>query len=29
MVFDTHCRVVHDPDHEARSLWSRAVAPTG
>jgi para-nitrobenzyl esterase len=28
MVFDIHCRVVHDPDREARLLLSRAVAPT-
>jgi para-nitrobenzyl esterase len=27
MVFDTHCRVVRDPDPEVRLLWSRVVAP--
>ena len=26
MIFDTACRVVHDPDREARLLWSRVVA---
>jgi para-nitrobenzyl esterase len=26
MIFDTACRVVHDPDREARRLWSRVVA---
>jgi para-nitrobenzyl esterase len=27
MIFDTECRVTHDPDREARLLWSRVVAP--
>ena len=27
MVFDNKCRVVHDPDREARLLWSVVVAP--
>ena len=27
IVFDTACPVVRDPDHEARLLWSRVVAP--
>ena len=27
MVFDTHCRVVRDPDREPRLLWSRVVSP--
>ena len=26
MILDTTCRVVHDPDREARLLWSRVVA---
>jgi len=26
MIFDTACRVVHDPDREARLSWSRVVA---
>jgi para-nitrobenzyl esterase len=26
MVFDTDCRVTHDPDRDARLLWSRVVA---
>jgi para-nitrobenzyl esterase len=25
MIFDNDCRVVHDPDHDARRLWSRAI----
>ena len=28
MIFDTECRVTHDPNREARLLWSRVVAPT-
>jgi para-nitrobenzyl esterase len=27
MLFDTECRVTHDPDRDARLLWSRVVAP--
>jgi para-nitrobenzyl esterase len=27
MVFDNDCRVVRDPDRDARLLWSRVVAP--
>ena len=27
MILDTECRVVHDPDREARLLWTRVVAP--
>jgi para-nitrobenzyl esterase len=29
MILDTTCRVVHDPDREARLLWSRVVASDG
>jgi para-nitrobenzyl esterase len=29
MILDTDCRVVHDPDREARLLWSRVVASDG
>lgn len=25
MILDTDCRVVHDPDHDARVLWTRVV----
>jgi para-nitrobenzyl esterase len=25
MIFDTECRVVHDPDRDARLLWNRVV----
>jgi para-nitrobenzyl esterase len=25
MIFDTDCRTAHDPDRDARRLWSRAV----
>ena len=28
MVFDNRCRVLRDPDREARLLWGRVVAPT-
>jgi len=26
MILDTGCHVAHDPDREARLLWSRVVA---
>jgi para-nitrobenzyl esterase len=26
MVFDTECCITHDPNREARLLWSRVVA---
>ena len=26
MIFDTECRITHDPDREARLSWSRVVA---
>ncbi len=26
MIFDTECRIAHDPDREARLLWSHVVA---
>ena len=25
MIFDTKCRITHDPDREARGLWARVV----
>jgi hypothetical protein len=25
MILDTDCRVAHDPDREARLLWTRVV----
>jgi para-nitrobenzyl esterase len=25
MIFDSECRVVHDPDRDARLLWNRVV----